>query len=178
MLFWWVHPQPRRATPASPPASAATFAKLSAQADAARDANRLDEALPLYRKALALRPGWAEGWWSLGTIAYDRNSYDEAARAFQKVTQLAPGNGTAYVMLGLSEFELGHDDSARKHLDKGAALGLDKDPELRHVALYHQGVLLQRQGQFEAARLTLGQLCLQGVQTDEVDHGAGHDAAA
>jgi tetratricopeptide (TPR) repeat protein len=153
---------------ASPSTSAARFADLSAQADAARDANRLDEALVLYKKALALRPAWAEGWWSLGTISYDQNSYAEAARAFQKVTQLAPRNGTAYVMLGLSEFELGHDDLALKHIDQGAALGLDKDPELRHVALYHQGVLLQRQGKFQAARETLEQLCLQGVQSDEV----------
>lgn len=154
--------------PASQSAAADSFAKLSAQADAARDANRLDEALVLYKRALALRPAWTEGWWSMGTISYDQNSYAEAARAFRKVTQLAPGNGTAYVMLGLSEFELGHDDLALKDINKGAALGLDTNPELRHVALYHQGVLLQRQGRFQAARETLEQLCLQGVHSDEV----------
>lgn len=159
---------------AAPPSEAATsFAALSRKANATRDANRLDEALLLYRKALALRPGWAEGWWSLGTIAYDQNSYAEAARAFQRVTQLAPRNGTAYIMLGLSEFELGHDDPALKHIGKGAALGLDRDPELRHVALYHQGVLLQRQGEFQAARETLEQLCLQGVQSDAVAMALG-----
>lgn len=159
--------------PASNSAARSTFAELSAKANAARDANRLDDALPLYRKALAMRPGWAEGWWSLGTIFYDKNSYADAARAFQKVTQLAPGNGTAFVMLGLSEFELGHDELALKHIDKGAALGLNKDPELQHVALYHQGILLQRQGKFQAAQETLEQLCLQGVRSDEVMTGLG-----
>lgn len=159
--------------PGVPSKTTESFATLSAKADAAREANRLDEALLLYKQALALRPGWAEGWWSLGTIAYDRDSYPEAARAFRKVITLAPKNGTAYVMLGLSEFELGQDDLALKHIDKGAGLGLDKDPELRRVALYHQGELLQRQGKFRAAQQTLEQLCLQGVQSDEVASALG-----
>jgi tetratricopeptide (TPR) repeat protein len=161
-----VQAAPRPVTPQS-------FTVLASKADAAKEANRLDDALLLYRKALALRPGWAEGWWSLGTIAYDRNSYPEAARAFQKVVRLAPRNGTADVMLGLSEFELGRDDPALRHIEKGAALGLDSDPELRHVALYHEAVLLQRQGRFESARDILQQLCLQGVQSDEVSTGLG-----
>jgi len=161
-----VQAAPRSGTPQS-------FAVLASKADAAKEANRLDDALLLYKKALALRPGWAEGWWSLGTIAYDRNSYPEAARAFEKVVTLAPRNGTAFVMLGLSEFELGRDDAALKHIEKGATLGLDSDPELRHVALYHEAVLLRRQGRFESARDTLQQLCLQGVQSDEVSTGLG-----
>jgi len=154
--------------PSKSAAGVSSFAKISAQADAARDANRLDAAVPLYKKALALRPNWAEGWWSLGTISYDRNSYSEAARAFRRVIALAPTNGTAYVMLGLSEFELGQDELAFKHLVKGANLGLDKSSELRHVALYHQGVLLQRQGKFQAAQETLEQLCLEGLRSAEL----------
>jgi tetratricopeptide (TPR) repeat protein len=149
------------------------FSELSARADAARDANRLEEAIPLYKQALALRPGWAEGWWSLGTICYDQNSYSEAATAFRNVIALAPNNGTAYVMLGLSEFELGRDDLALKHIKKGTSLGLNTNPELRHVALYHEGVLWQRQGKFQAAQETLEQLCLQGVQSDEVASALG-----
>src|SRR5260221_9884109 len=50
---------------------ATTFAQLSQQADHARDAENLDQAVGLYRQALALRPQWVEGWWSLGTIYYD-----------------------------------------------------------------------------------------------------------
>lgn len=144
----------------------ATFATLAAKADAARDADRLEEAPPLYRKALAIRPGWAEGWWSLATIAYDKNSYEEAVRAFRKVTALSPKNGTAYVMLGLSEFELGRDELSLQHLQKGGDLGLDKDERLRQVVFYHEGVLLQRKGRFEAAQETLEHLCMQGVQSD------------
>jgi tetratricopeptide (TPR) repeat protein len=144
------------------------FAMLSAKADAARDANRLDEAASLYKKALAIRPRWAEGWWSLGTIAYDRNSYAEAVCAFQKVISLVPENGNAYVMLGLSEFEIGSDRSALQHLEKGANIGVDKNPQLRQVAIYHEAVLLQRSGRFQEGEDILEQLCLNGVQSDEV----------
>jgi tetratricopeptide (TPR) repeat protein len=140
---------------------------VSKKAAAARDSERLDEAVVLYRKALALRPSWAEGWWSLGTISYDRSEYSGAAKAFQKVVVLAPSNGTAFVMLGLSEFEMGRDDLALKHIQRGAALGLDKNPELHHVALYHEGVLLQRQGKFEGSKDVLQQLCREGVRSDE-----------
>jgi cytochrome c-type biogenesis protein CcmH/NrfG len=65
-------------------AVAGDFATLSAQADAARDAEQLDQAVTLYRKALALRPAWKEGWWSVGTILYDQNSYSSAAHAFRR----------------------------------------------------------------------------------------------
>jgi tetratricopeptide (TPR) repeat protein len=156
-----------------PSTPASNFASLAARADAARDAERLDEAVALYRRALALHPRWAEGWWSLGTIEYDRNAYNEAARAFQKVTEFAPGNGTAYVMLGLSEFELGRDELSLQHIRTGKNIGFDKDAALRQVVLYHEGVLLQRKGKFDAAQATLEQLCLQGGQGDEIASALG-----
>ena len=159
--------------PAVPAPGNTSFSSLSTEAAAARDANRLDDALSLYRKALVLKPSWAEGWWSLGTIAYDRNSYPEAAHAFRKVIALDPDNGTAHVMLGLTEFELGDDDLALKHINKGEALGLDPDVELRHVALYDQGVLLQRKEKFHAAREILEQLCLQGVHGKNISNALG-----
>ena len=77
-----------------------SFASLSAKADAARDAGRLDEAAALYRQALAKRPAWQEGWWSLGTILYDQDSYASAARAFRRLLSTDPKNGTAHLMLG------------------------------------------------------------------------------
>jgi len=152
-------------TPRKAP-NAASFATLSAQADAARDADRLDEAIALYRRALALRPSWAEGLWSLATIYYDRDAYDNAALNFQKLIAQQPQNGTAYAMLGLCEFELKHDALALRHIQKGESLGLQKNPDLRQVVLYHEGMLLQRKGSFQAAQDTLEQLCLQAGPSD------------
>lgn len=148
------------------PSNTATFSTLSAQADAARDADRLDEAITLYRRALALHPSWAEGLWSLGTIYYDRDAYDKAALNFQKLIVQQPQNGTAYAMLGLCEFELGRETLALSHIQKGESLGLQKNPDLLHVVLYHEGVLLQRKGSFQAAQETIEQLCLQAGPSD------------
>src|SRR5438045_1993655 len=89
-----------------------TFSALSALADAARDAELLDRAVPLYREALALRPIWKEGWWSPGTILYDQNSYQPAAAAFRQLVAQAPNNGTAHLMLALCEYQLDQDDAA------------------------------------------------------------------
>jgi tetratricopeptide (TPR) repeat protein len=154
-------------------APATSFEALSARANAARDQDRIEEAKSLYKKALTLHPQWVEGWWSLGTIAYDQNEFREAADAFEKASALAPRNGNARVMLGLSEFELGKDEAALEHLKQAEQLGLSKDDNLIHVALYHEAVLLQRAGKFQSARERLEQLCLQGVGSSELERTLG-----
>src|ERR1700704_2283667 len=50
--------QQRTATTESTAVSQADFDKLAASASAARDSDKLDEAVSLYRKALSLRPQW------------------------------------------------------------------------------------------------------------------------
>ncbi len=149
------------------------FATLSAKANAAREANRLDEAANLYKQALALHPTWAEGWWSLGTIQYDTNSYAAAAKSFEKLVALQPKNGMAHAMLGLSQFEIGLDSSSLQHLEAATNLGISPDPELRRVLVYHEAVLLQRGGKFERAQSLLQQLCLEGTMSPESDSALG-----
>ena len=129
----------------------ASFAALSRQADAARDANRLDDAVVLYKKALALDPKWAEGWFSLGTIEYDRSDYAAASRAFRRVLPLAPKEGSAHAFLGLCEYQLGEYDNALKHIEEASVLGIAKNPQFRQVVLYHEGLLNLRKNRFEAA---------------------------
>jgi tetratricopeptide (TPR) repeat protein len=149
------------------------FATLSAKANAARDANRLDEAATIYKQALALHPTWAEGWWSLGTIQYDINSYAAAAKSFEKLIALQPKNGMAHAMLGLCQFETSLDSSSLQNLEAATNLGISPDPELRRVLLYHQAVLLQRSGKFERAQSLLQQLCLEGTMSHEIDSTLG-----
>lgn len=153
--------------------SSQTFATLSTRANAARDADRLDEAATLYKQALALHPTWAEGWWSLGTIQYDTNRYAAAAKSFEKLIALQPRNGMAQVMLGLCQFEIGLDSSALQHLEAATNLGISADPELRRVLLYHEAVLLQRDGKFERAQSLLQQLCLEGTTGPEIEAALG-----
>jgi tetratricopeptide (TPR) repeat protein len=155
------------------PQSFDTIAQRAAQASAQ---NRLAEATQLYRQALAMRPNWAEGWWSLGTLLYDKSEYVKAARAFQKVVTLDAKNGTARVMLGLCQFELGQDDNALKNLQTGRQLGVVNVPQLRHVMLYHEGILLLRKGLFGSAQDTLARLARDSVQDQDLSLALGMTA--
>lgn len=163
------HAQVHPASPASKSSSASSsFQSLATQAAAAQEAQQFDKAVLLFRKALALRPTWAEGWWSLGTIYYDNDRFASAANAFQHVIALNPKHGTAHAMLGLCQFELGQDASALRNIEASKVLGIDEDPQLRQVVLFHEGVLLQRAGRFETAQMALSSLCLSGVRSDEL----------
>lgn len=76
-------------------------------------------------------------------------------------------------MLGLCEFELGQDDSALKNIREGLALGVASDQQLQEVALFHEGTLLLRAGQFKLAQTAFGSLCKMGSRSDEVMGGMG-----
>jgi tetratricopeptide (TPR) repeat protein len=156
------------ATSANSTTGQEVFDGVSKKADEARDSGRLDEAEALYRRALALNPKWAEGWWSLGTLYYDGDRYAEAALAFEKVVALDAKQGTARAMLGLCEFELGQSEKSLQDIETSKSLGVLEDQQLRDVVIYHEGVLLQRAGQFEAAKTALQSLCLGGVRSREV----------
>ena len=145
----------------------AAFSQLAEKAKKASEENRLEEAASLYTRALALRPRWTDGWWSLGTIEYDQSLYAKAANAFAKLVALQPGNGTAHAMLGLCQFELQQDESALRNLLKAEKLNIIKNEELRTVALYHLGVLLLRARKFGDAKETLDQLARVRIKTKE-----------
>jgi predicted Zn-dependent protease len=144
------------------------FTQLQARAKKASEENWLNEAARLYARALTLRPRWAEGWWSLGTVEYDQDHYASAAQAFERLVKLQPSNGTAHAMLGLCQFELGKDELSRKNLLTAEELGVVKDDQLRKVALYHLGILQLRARRFGDAQETLRQLVKEQVRTKEL----------
>jgi len=154
--------QTRKSTPTD------DFKTLSAQAAAASEEDRIEDAIALYTRALVLRPKWVGGWWSLGTLEYDQDHYAKAARNFEKVIALDSANGTAHAMLGLCQFELGRDEPALKNLLAAERLGVVKDEQLRKVALYHLGLLQLRARKYGDAKETLGQLAKDGVRTKEL----------
>ncbi len=148
-------------------ASGQDFDKLAAAAVQARDANRIDEAVALYRQALSSRPKWGEGWFYLATLLYERDSFAEAASAFKQATELNPKVGTAWVMLGLSEFKLNRYDDSLKHIQQGRRLGITDNPNLRSVMLYHEGLLLLTKGDFETGQKMLGSLSREGFNSED-----------
>src|SRR5262245_30413230 len=112
------------AQPSSPPTSGPGFEALAKSAKAARVAGRLDEAIGLYRKALALEPRWPEGRFYLGTLLYEKDAFAEARAVLQPLVELDPNSGPAWAFLGLSEFGLRRYAAALEHMEKGRELGL------------------------------------------------------
>jgi len=144
------------------------FDSLSKSAAAARESGRGAEAIPLYRRALELRPEWPEGWWYLGTLLYDADQFREAIPAFQKVVELAPDAPGVLNFLGLCEFETADYAHALQHLEAGRDSGAQADPQLARVASYHLALLLDRAGDSDRALRFLSQDSAHGAPSDQI----------
>lgn len=124
---------------------------LAAKAEAAREGQRLQEAISLYRQALEQDENWKEGWWYLGTLSYDLDRYEEGRAAFRRLVALEPEAGPAWALLGLCEFQVREYDRALVSLQKGRMLGLPANKSLKYVSDYHAALLLSRYEHFEAS---------------------------
>jgi tetratricopeptide (TPR) repeat protein len=129
----------------------ATFDALRRQADDTRAAGRVEEAVGLYKRAVALQPSWTEGYWHLGTIYYDTDRHRECRDAFTHVVEQEPGHGAAWAFRGLCDFKLREYAAALDHLSKARQLGVGDDASFVAVVGYHRGILLARFEQFERA---------------------------
>ncbi len=141
LLFWAV---------ASPPPS---FESLSASAEKARAAGKLDEAIALYRKSIDLHPGWRDGWWALGSIYYQKDEYAECTDACRKLTALDTTSGPAYGMLGLCELGTNDYAAALRDMEAGRKRGA-LPREIDRVVGYSMVEAHTKLGEFEQA-LTL-----------------------
>jgi tetratricopeptide (TPR) repeat protein len=168
-------PPPAAAKPAprAPASGASEFQALSKRARAAHEAQRLDEALEAYQKALRLRPRWSEGRFALGTVLYDLDRYEEARAEFRQVTVQEPKSGAAWAFKGMCEFQLRRHEEALADIQKGRLLGLASNPSLKSVADYHAGILLVRFAQYEAAREILSNFALVDQDSPGVIEGLG-----
>ncbi len=132
-------------------AEPAKFSRLRSQAEEARAAGRVSEAIALYTQALALEPSWTEGYWHLGTIYYDADRHRECRDAFVHVLREEPEHGAAWGFRGLCEFKLNEYDAALEHLSRANQLGVGDDPDFVAVLAYHRAILLARAREFERA---------------------------
>jgi tetratricopeptide (TPR) repeat protein len=158
---------------AAPPSSSSSFDDLARRADAARVEGRFEEAAALYRMAIAARPRWAEGLWSLGTIAYEQDRFAECRDVFSRLAALRPKMAAAWALRGLCEFGLGAYAPARTHLGKAVALGMPPRDELSQSALFHQALLLTQQGAFDLAIAPLQQILQLRPPSPELDVACG-----
>jgi predicted Zn-dependent protease len=139
-----------QAGPASPTAKQ-QFDRLAARAADARKASRDTDGLRYYEEALRLRPAWTDGWWNVGSIHYEREEFAAARDALKKLVALDPKAVPAFALLGICEYKTGEYEAALDHLDTARSLGLPADHPLGGAALYHLALLLNREGQHDAA---------------------------
>jgi tetratricopeptide (TPR) repeat protein len=142
----------QQTTSAPPSATAdAQFDENAKRAEETRLANRLDEAIDFYTRALKIRPNWPDGWWYVGAIYYEKDRYPEAQDAFNNLITLDEKKGQAWGMLGLCQFQTRDYERAVISLQRGRTLGLGGNPELETVVRYHTALLYVYFQQFEIA---------------------------
>jgi tetratricopeptide (TPR) repeat protein len=147
---------PEKTPPAAPdasrrPSQAESFASLSERAKAAREANRADEAVRLYRRAVRLRPAWDEGLWWQGALLYESKHYPEAREAFSRFLEIKTASGPGFVMRGLCAFHARDWGTAADDLSRGLELGLGGNAELLRAARFSLAVAQTKSGQFVLA---------------------------
>jgi tetratricopeptide (TPR) repeat protein len=137
-------------SPASSPAQG-NFDDVVRQAESARNADRLQDAIGLYRQGIQLRPSWTEGWWWLGNIFYEQDRFPEAKDALTQYTAHAVNPGSAWALLGLCDYETHDFDHATEHFQKWVKAGSPGSEYLIDVVDFHWALLMTRQGRFEQA---------------------------
>jgi tetratricopeptide (TPR) repeat protein len=167
-------------TPAKParnaapvPARTPDFDKLVEAATEARTAERWDEAIGLYAKAVKLKPDYVEGYWYQGTAYYTLDNHARCRDMFRQVVRLAPKNGAAYAFLGLCEFGLKEYDRALQHLIQSRHFGVGDVPDLASMARYHAASLMSRMEEYEQALETLGEFAAEGNDNPRVIEAMG-----
>ena len=97
--------------------------QLSLEALAARRSGRTNDAIRLYKQALAVRPNHGTAYHALGTIYFNRQDYSAAIRYEKKAAQAQPKQSAYPLALGDYYFKSGDAASARKHWAKASRLG-------------------------------------------------------
>ena len=162
--------RPATPRPAQAPDPAAAVLK---QADAARQQERLAEALPLYRKAAQLNPKSVDAWWAIGTITYDQDQFAECAAAFNRVVVLRPGEAPGWTMAGLCDYRTRSYEDAYRCLQRAERLGFQGTPELAKVGRFHLALLHSHFSNFERALVMLTLLARSAPITPEFSAAAG-----
>ena len=132
------------------PSGKEQFDDLSRRAQAALDSHP-DEAVQLFKQALAIRPDWPEGWLYMGGTLYQMSRYAEATDALRKGIELAPVFANGWALLGLSESQLDDQEQGLADIRKGEELGLNGDPQFETTVRVRAAQILVRSSAFDDA---------------------------
>ena len=116
-----------------------------------RGENRLDEALQIFKQALAVDPEARELFNGLGAVYSDLGRHDEAIACFRRYVSLAPEEPNAYDSLGLGYQWAGRYDEAIQEYQRALAYKPDFEVSIIHLAnaLYQTGRYREALAQYE-----------------------------
>jgi superkiller protein 3 len=117
----------------APPRNSKTAEEYFRKGLAAHNANKIDDAIAYYRKALKINKRSSLIAYNLGLAYKAKGDLDNAAKAFMLALQIQSDKTEALYMLGLTERDRGHTDAALVHLNR--LLRLDPDYALAHYLL-------------------------------------------
>ena len=121
-----------------------SFKQLLEAAEKARDQNRDDEAIRLFRRAAADQPESEEALWYLGSMLYEKQQYSETRDVLRQFVTIRSDAGPAWALLGMSEFQLREYPRALDHLQRAMAQGMGDRKEMVQSVFYDVAVLLTR----------------------------------
>ena len=153
------------------------FEDVARRAEAAIDSDPA-QAAGLFKKALVLKAGWAEGWLYLGASLYQLDRFAEASDAFRKGIGLAPTIGTGWAFLGLCEAELDNSDQAVADMRKGEQLGLGGNWQFEIAVRVKAAQTLIRDSAFDEAVAQMVPLAERGETSAAVSETMGLCALA
>jgi predicted Zn-dependent protease len=142
-------------TTASTPGTASRFDQLSQAAARARDDDRADDAVQLYKQALALRPNWKEGLWNLGRLLYSKNQFAESRDVLRRFVAFDPEPGLAWALLGMSEFQTRDYSRSFDHLERATAQGVGDRKDIAQSIFYLVAALQTRFEQYDESMVLL-----------------------
>ena len=142
-------------------------------AEKARDENRDDDAIRLFRHALAERPDSEEALWYLGTLLYEKEQFVETRDILRQFMTLRADAGPGWALLGMSELQLREYSRALDHLQRAIALGLGDRKDLAQAAYYDVVILLDRFERYDDSMDMLQKMLASGTSNPSLIEPAG-----
>lgn len=124
------------------------------------------EAMDYFRRAVALKPDYADGYNNLGNVLRDFGRHEEAAAAYRRAIAIRPDQPQAHYNLATALFSLGQADVAATAYRR--AIMLKPDYTMAHFAL---GNLLSHAGRVNEAIV-----CYRRTIELYPDHAEAHNA--
>jgi tetratricopeptide (TPR) repeat protein len=113
--------------------------------DAQREGRGAEASVHL-RKAVAIFPGYYDGWALLGKLLWDTKEWDEAIACYRRSVEIFPSYENGRWGLAKTLEESGRTEEARKAFEEGA----DQLPDSYPIA-YHRAAFLELHGTLEQA---------------------------